>query len=129
MVTWILAKKDLRLLLRDPRAVVVLVAMPLIFILVLGMSLGETFGQKPDDRLRISIVDLDQGYTAPDEPAEQHHQWSKVVERDLAQTAGIRVEVIPTLEEAQQLVRDSRRSAVLVFGNDFSERMTRSSFL
>jgi len=129
MVTWILAKKDLRLLLRDPRAVVVLVAMPLIFILVLGMSLGESFGQKPDDRLRISIVDLDQGYTAPDEPAEQHHQWSKVVERDLAQTAGIRVEVIPTLEEAQQLVRDSRRSAVLVFGKDFSERMTRSSFL
>ena len=45
-----------------PCAVVVLLAMPLLFIIVLGMSLGEGFGQKPDDRLRISIVDFDQGY-------------------------------------------------------------------
>ena len=59
MLVWTLAKKDFRLLLRDPRAVVVLLAMPLIFILVLGVSLGEGFGQKPDDRLRISIVNLD----------------------------------------------------------------------
>ena len=35
-----LARKDLRLLLRDPRAVVILLAMPLIFILVLGVSLA-----------------------------------------------------------------------------------------
>ena len=38
-----------------------LLVMPIIFILVLGMALGETFGQKPDDRLRISLVDLDEG--------------------------------------------------------------------
>ena len=44
MRIWILAKKDLRLLIRDPRAVVVLLAMPFIFILVLGISLGEGFG-------------------------------------------------------------------------------------
>src|SRR5438876_7213337 len=61
MATWTLAKKDLRLLLRDRRAVVILLAMPFIFILVLGMSLGEGFGQKPDDRLRVSLVDLDRG--------------------------------------------------------------------
>ena len=66
MLTWILAKKDLRLLLRDPRAMVVLLAMPLIFILVLGVSLGEGFGQKPDDRLRVSIVDLDTGFADPE---------------------------------------------------------------
>ncbi len=62
MLIWTLAKKDLRLLLRDPRAMVVLLAMPLIFILVLGVSLGEGFGQKPDDRLRISVVDLDEPF-------------------------------------------------------------------
>src|SRR6185369_11717283 len=59
---WTLAKKDLRLLLRDPRAVVVLLAMPLIFILVLGISLGEGFGQKPEDRLRVSVLNLDEGW-------------------------------------------------------------------
>jgi len=124
---WTLARKDLRLLLRDPRAVVVLLAMPLIFILVLGMSLGEGFGQKPDDRLRISVVDLDVPYNDPVTQKPIH--WSKIVQNDLAQTAGIRVEVIPTLEEAEELVRSSRRSAVIVFGPKFSDHVTRSSFL
>ncbi len=129
MLVWTLAKKELRLLLRDPRAVVVLLAMPLIFILVLGISLGDSFGQKPDDRLRISIVDLDEGYSEPDSPSTERLQWSKVVERDLAQTAGIRVEVIASEAEAQQLVALGKRSAVLVFGPKFSQRVTRSSFL
>ncbi|MEX0978659.1 MAG: hypothetical protein WDZ48_07395, partial [Pirellulales bacterium] len=121
MLVWTLARKDLRLLLRDPRAMVVLLAMPLIFILVLGMSLGEGFGQKPDDRLRISIVDLDVPYLDPDVGEKPLH-WSKIVQRDLAQTAGIRVEVIPTLVEAEELVRGGKRAAVLVFGPKFSEQ-------
>src|SRR4051794_14693048 len=61
MVIATLARKDLRLLLRDPRALVILLAMPLIFIAVLGISLGDGFGQKPADRLRVSILILDQG--------------------------------------------------------------------
>ncbi len=55
--------------------------MPLLLILVLGLSLGEGFGQKPDDRLRISIVDLDEGFVEHD--AQTHadipHHWSTVV--------------------------------------------------
>lgn len=129
MLIWTLAKKDLRLLLRDPRAMVVLLAMPLIFIMVLGVSLGEGFGQKPDDRLRISIVDLDEGFPDPDNDDGPRLEWSKTVERDLAQTAGIRVEIIPTLAEAEELVRNSKRAAVLVFGPKFSEQVSRSSFL
>jgi predicted Na+-dependent transporter len=43
MVIWTLAKKDMRLLARDPRAMIILLAMPLIFILVLGVSLGDNF--------------------------------------------------------------------------------------
>jgi ABC-type Na+ efflux pump permease subunit len=127
MLIWTLAKKDLRLLLRDPRAVVVLLAMPLIFILVLGVSLGEGFGQKPDDRLRISVVDLDKPFL--DVVTKKELTWSKTVARDLAQTAGIRVEVIPTLAEAEELVRTGKRAAVIVFGPQFSEKMTLSSFL
>lgn len=129
MLVWTLARKDLRLLLRDPRAVVVLLAMPLIFILVLGISLGDTFGQKPDDRLRISIVDLDKGFREKDAKPDDPTEWSTVVERDLAQTAGLRVERIETLAEAENLVQNGKRSAVLVFGPNFSERMTHSSFM
>jgi ABC-type Na+ efflux pump permease subunit len=161
---WILAAKDLRLLLRDPKAAVILLAMPFVFILALGLLLGEGFGQKPDDRLRVSLVDLDQGYRPP--PVRQAQvgeavawlavnpaapgvgtlaplplaranadqvfppgTWAEVVRRDLAQTAGIRVEVIASRQEAERLTRSGRRAAVLVFGPHFSERVNTCSFL
>jgi ABC-type Na+ efflux pump permease subunit len=128
MVIWTLAKKDLQLLLRDRRALVILLAMPFLFILVLGMSLGEGFGEKPDDRLRVSIVDLDDGEytTSAGFPTEK---WSLVVQRDLRQTAGIKLEVIDSLEEAEQMVRAGKRAAVLVFGPDFSKQLSNCSFL
>jgi ABC-type Na+ efflux pump permease subunit len=132
MVTWTLAKKDFQLLLRDKRSVVILGGMPFIFILVLGLSLGEGFGQKPDDRLRISIVDLDQGFTDPANARVApfgSETWAQVVRRDLAQTAGIRVEVIATREEAERVVHAGRRAAVLVFGPEFSQRVAHTSFL
>ena len=53
-----LALKDLRLLLRDARSAVILFVTPLVLILVLGLALGEGFGEKPDERLRISVVNL-----------------------------------------------------------------------
>jgi ABC-type transport system involved in cytochrome c biogenesis permease component len=62
MLIWALAKKDLRLLARDTRALVLLLAMPFVFIMVLGLSLGEGFGHKPDDRMRVSLVILDEAH-------------------------------------------------------------------
>ena len=56
-----LAAKDLRLLLRDPRSAVILLVTPLFLIVVLYFALGEGFGEKPDERLRISVVNLDRG--------------------------------------------------------------------
>lgn len=128
MVIWTLAKKDLRLLLRDRRALVILLAMPFLFILVLGLSLGEGFGQKPDDRLRISIVDLDLGNFTPS-GGYPKEKWSLVVKRDLEQAAGIRLEEIDSREEAERLVRTGKRSAVLIFHPDFSEKVSYCSFL
>src|SRR5206468_9065224 len=97
MPVWALAKKELRLLLRDRLAAGLLVGMPLLFILILGLLLGEGFGQKPDERLRISLVDLDEGLPRDAEGALPfpYESWSRVVQRDLAQTAGIRVEIVP----------------------------------
>lgn len=132
MPIWTLAKKDLRLLLRDRRAVVILLAMPLIFILVLGLSLGEGFGQKPDDKLRVSVVDLDQPPALPADVKVIPYglpTWSQVVQRDLTQTGEIRIEVIPSREEAERLVRSGKRAAVIYFGPNFSRRVHRSSFL
>src|SRR5262245_53172522 len=128
MPTWTLALKDLRLLLRDTRAAVILLAMPLVFILVLGLALGESFGQTPDDRLRVSVVDEDRGPPADAGPFPGR-PWSGVVLDDLSTTAGIRVEAIPDRATAERLVRLGQRSCVLVFGPEFSARVHRCSFL
>ncbi|MFM7148383.1 MAG: ABC transporter permease, partial [Gemmataceae bacterium] len=81
-----LIKKDLRLLVRDRLAAILLVVMPLLFIALLGMLLGEGFGQKPDNTLRISLVDLDAGQGLDGQ------SWGSLVRRDLEETPGIRLE-------------------------------------
>src|SRR5262249_26094913 len=120
---WALAKKELRLLLRDPLAVGVLVGMPLLFILVLGLLLGESFGQKPDDTLRVSVVDLDRG------TGLKGKSWGSWVRLDLEQTPGIRIEVIGSLDEARTLIREHRRAAILVLTENLSDRVNKCSFL
>src|SRR5262249_12673498 len=107
--------------------------MPLIFILVLGISVGEGFGNKPDDRLRVSVVILDEGLpgSTPAEfkPPDDAPKWSDLVLKDLNETADIRVEIIDKREKADQLVRRGERAAVLILGPKFSERVSACSFL
>jgi ABC-type Na+ efflux pump permease subunit len=124
MAVWTLIKKELRLMARDRVAAILLLLTPLLFIFVLGLLVGEGFGQPTDDRLRVSVVDLDTGSGLnPGEP------WSKVVQRDLAETAGIKVEVIDSREEAERLIAEHRRAAVLVFNPGFTASLNKCSFL
>src|SRR5262245_48808356 len=111
---WTLARKELRLLLRDRVAAVLLVLLPLIFILVLGLLLGESFGQKPDDTLRVSLVDLDEGGGLTPANSVGGKPWAYWVRRDLEETPGIRIEIVPDRETANRLIRDHKRAAVLV---------------
>src|SRR5437763_1064840 len=107
MTVWSLAKKEFLLLLRDWRAALILVAMPLVFILVLGLLLGESFGQKPDERLRIAIVDLDRG------PGRiEGRTWAEEVRKDFRES-DIRIELLDSREQAEDLVRQHRQAAVL----------------
>ncbi len=123
-IVWTLVKKELRLVLRDPVSLLLLFVLPLLFILVFGLFVGEGFGQKPDNRLRIMLLDLDHGSGLnPGEP------WSHVVQRDLAETAGIRLETIEQREDAERLIHEHKQAAILVFGPNFSERINRCSFL
>src|SRR3954454_1817001 len=96
---WTLAKKELLLLLRDRLALGLLLAMPLVFILILGLLLGEGFGQKPDDRLNVSILVLDDGTGG----GPKGEKWAEVVRRDLEETAGIKVERLHSEAEADAL--------------------------
>src|SRR4051794_38765492 len=116
MAIWTLARKDLRVLLRDTRAAIILLTMPIFFILVLGLALGG------DEKLRVSIVDEDAGIEL--KPGEfPGRRWSEVVREDLADTGGIRVDVIESRAEAEKMINSGRRAAVLVFTKDFSEKV------
>ena len=128
MPTLTLALKDLRLLLRDPRSAVILLLMPVVLILVLGLALGEGYGQKPDDRLRISVVNLDRGPTTGTTPFGGK-TWAEFVLDDLSATPDIRLELIADPAEAERLVSRNKRAAVIVIGPEFSDRMNRCSFL
>lgn len=123
-----IAAKDLRLLLRDPRSAVILLVMPLVLILVLGLSLGEAFGRKPDDRIRVSVVVEDAGLP-PDSGPFPGRPWSEVFLDDLTDTANIRVERIATRAEAERLVRGGERAAVVILRPEFSDRAHRCSFV
>jgi ABC-2 type transport system permease protein len=155
MAIWTLAKKELRLLLRDRMAAMLLLGMPLLFIIILGFLLGEGFGQKEDERLRVSLVDRDAGIDVltgvgataliptpggagpllavssvlGGRSGFPGKRWSEVVRQDLAETAGIRIEIIPSKEEAEQLVADHKRPAVIIFEPTFSVRVQSCSFL
>ncbi len=123
-----LAAKDLTLIRRDPRAAVILLVMPILLVLVLGVTVGGAFDPNKKEQLRISVVNLDVGLPAdagpfPDRP------WSQFLLDDFAGTADIKVESIATREEAERLVRSGERAVVIVLESDFSDRMHRCSFV
>jgi len=120
---WALCRKEWRLLIRDRLSALLLLILPLVFIAVLGLLLGENFGQKADDTLRITLVDLDRGTGLQGKP------WAYWVRKDLQETPGIRLEILPDRATAERLVREHRRSAVLVLNSNFSERIEKCSFL
>jgi len=136
---WTLAKKELRLLLRDPRAAVLLLGMPLLFILILGLLLGEGFGQNPDRRLRVSLVDLDEGL-----PAEYFTEsYVKEAGAWLAGTPGpgplagcsfaaaIRSRRFPSVKWSEVVIRDLQETAEIrlepIPDRETAERLRRDS--
>jgi ABC-type Na+ efflux pump permease subunit len=128
MAIWTLAGKDMRLLLRDTRAAIILLLIPPVFMFVLGLIMGESVVQKPDSRLRVSIVDEDVGPPAKEGPSPTLN-WSQVVLKDLNESGGINVEVIPTYKEAERLKDRSKRAAVIIFRPNFSKKVNSCSFM
>src|ERR1043165_2096484 len=58
MGAWNIISKDVRLLSRDRRALSTLLALPMIFIAIIGMTTGQLLGWQSENQvLRIGIVD------------------------------------------------------------------------
>jgi ABC-2 type transport system permease protein len=60
MPAWQITKKDVRLLIRDRRTVFVLVALPMLFITILGFQAGQLFSeQSKAKKMRVGVVNDD----------------------------------------------------------------------
>jgi ABC-2 type transport system permease protein len=60
MTFWKITKKDLRLLVRDRRTLLGLISLPLFFITIFGISVGQLFTEKEKvKRVRVGVVNQD----------------------------------------------------------------------
>jgi ABC-2 type transport system permease protein len=58
MKAWEITRKDLRILLRDSRALFVLLVLPLVFITIIGLTMGKLLGWKNTNQvLKVGVVD------------------------------------------------------------------------
>ena len=58
MKAWEITRKDLRILLRDARALFVLLVLPLVFITIIGLTMGKLLGWKNTNQvLKVGVVD------------------------------------------------------------------------
>ncbi len=116
-------RREFLALVRDRRTLITLLLLPFLCIVLLGILLGEGFGQKPDDLFRVSIVDLDrrQGFDGL--------TWGERIRADLRECPDLKLELIEDREEAENLVRSHRRAAVILLGPNIGEKIDNCSFL
>ena len=115
--------RESKALIRDRRTLITLLVLPFFCITILGILLGEGFGQKADDHFRVTIVDLDRkagfgGLT-----------WGERIRADLRESPDLKLEIIKDPDEAKNLVQSHRRAAIIVLGSDLGDKIDICSFL
>ena len=111
MTAWYITRKDLLLLVKDKRAVVLLLVLPLLFISIVGMSTGQFLTRDENNqRFKIAVVDQDGSELSRRllEVLEQHRELQMVR--------------LSSLDEARQALRRGEASLLLTIGSQFEER-------
>ena len=111
MTAWYITRKDLLLLVKDKRAVVLLLVLPLLFISIVGMSTGQFLTRDENNqRFKVAVVDLDE--------SELSRRLVKVLE----QHRELLVIRLPSIDEARQSLKRGESSLLLTVGPQFEER-------
>jgi ABC-2 type transport system permease protein len=110
MTCWKIGKKDLRLLLRDRRSLVSLLALPLFFITIIGISAGQLFTEKEKaKRMRVAVVNDDA---------------SPLSENLISKVSGLDALEVTELDdrnEAKDLLADGKMDVLAYIGPRFHE--------
>jgi ABC-2 type transport system permease protein len=109
---WKITKKDLRLLARDKRTLFGLVALPLFFITILGISAGQLFTAKEKaKRVRVGVVNEDDSSLSTDLIGE-------VLKLD-----ALEVVELADRDEARERLADGNVDVVAFVGPRYHERV------
>lgn len=107
---WKITKKDVRLLLRDRRALFVLIALPLTFITILGFSAGQLFSQKEKGKkYRLGVVNEDKS------------EISDSLLDEVRKIAALEVSEISDIHEAREMLADGKIEVLAHIGPRYRE--------
>ena len=108
MSAWHITAKDLLLLSRDKRALVLLLILPLMFISIVGMSTGQLL-TRDDQSERFKIVVVD----------ENNSETSRDLVAELAAKPEVLITSVPTKQAARDVLRSGDASLILAIGSQF----------
>jgi len=112
MGVWEITIKDLRLILKDRGALYTLLALPVVFIAILGMSTGQLLTTHEQAKLlKIGIVN------------ENGEPVSEEVASSLSEIGGIKATKIADRGEARLWLQDGRSSVVVILGKEFDKKI------
>lgn len=112
MGAWHITVKDLRLILKDRGALYTLLALPVVFIAILGASTGQLMASRDELKLiKLAVVDQDDS------------DISRQVYESLESIGGLKVEKVRDTDEAKQRLKDGRDGIAIIFGKDFHNRI------
>lgn len=111
-----IAGKDIKILLRDKRALLTLIAMPFVLISILGLALSDTFSPNPSISVfDIAVVDHDGGEVA------------KLLVDDTLKSKDLkrlfRVKEMKEDAKAKELVSQGEMASVVIIPEDFSSKL------
>jgi ABC-2 type transport system permease protein len=118
MTSWWLAWKDLLIIIRDKKALLTLIAMPLLLIAILGSAFGDMMDGDEDVTIKqftLGIVNLDQGQLGGVLSEE-------VFEKDLSEQ--IKVNYYQE-EEMVEKIKDHKLDVGIVIDEDFTASLMR----
>jgi len=105
---WHITRKDLLVLWRDRRSLVILLILPMVFITIIGLSTGRLLGwQNENDALTIAVVNQDGA------------ELSRSIIARMDSHEGVTVVPAQNAQQADRLVEDGRCVAVVTFGPGF----------
>ncbi len=111
MTAWYIARKDLLLLAKDKRAVVLLLVLPLLFISIVGMTTGQ-FLTRDENNQRFKIAVLDRS----------EDELSRELLIRLEQHRELLIARVPSVEEGRSVLKRGEASLLLTIGPQFQER-------